>query len=113
MKRRHRGSKKTFWLLNKTIHVEIFWHHGYHKTGAEIYHVPSGQWDLVFGQRRSIFKKIRQMAIWLANPEVRKVSQRILGVKTNRTNEAKFWATEIDIETNKPRSPPKAEGMIT
>lgn len=97
-KRRHRGSRRQFWLANNTIHVEVFWHHGYRKMGAEVYHQPSGTWDIVYGAKGSLFKKIRQLAIWLAHPEVRKVSERILGKQQTKINNAKFWCNDIHID---------------
>lgn len=94
------------------VGVEIFWHAGYRTTGAAVWHKPSGNWDVVFGRlgkgpKRPIFQKIRQLAIWLAHPEVRTVSKRILGAKEFRKQEALHWVKEIDaIPPEKPGHAP-------
>jgi hypothetical protein len=80
---KHRGSKRRFSIHEGKTKVEIFWHHGYKRLGAVVIHLPTGEWDMVFGSRRTLIPKIRQLATWLAFPEVRQRCQpptsRILG----------------------------------
>jgi hypothetical protein len=98
---RHRFSRRRFAIHGGDIMVELFWHAGYRTTGALVLHKPTGKWDVVFGRlgnkaNRPIISKVRQLSIWLAHPEVQKVSKRLLGRKAFRKNEALMWVKEID-----------------